>query len=840
MIVKKNQKQWWLRSALGLGLAASVVFPSAVTAETDEDVVDLRLMETTDLHSHVMNYDYFYGQQDDTVGLVNTATLINKARDEVSNSLLFDNGDLIQGNPMADYVVDRNVLHEEGNIHPVYKAMNLLDYDAGNYGNHEFNYGLDFLKKAMAGSDFPYVNANVYQADGSDENYFDPYVILDREVVDQDGETHTIKVGVIGFVPPQIMTWDKDHLEGRVTTHDLKETAEKFIPEMKEAGADVVVGIAHSGLGSAEEYVKGAENQTYQLSTVDGFDALLFGHSHQTFPSEDYASLDGKHHIDLSRGTINGVPTTQAGFWGSDLGIVDLQLEKTDGEWDVVQGQSEARPIYDSETGEALVDPNQEIVDAVKHDHEETKDYVATPVGETETPLYSYFSQVLDDPTVQIVNDAQKSYIETYIQGTELEGLPVLSAAAPFKAGRDGIGDYTDIPAGGLAIKDTTSLYKYPNTVRATKINGAQVIEWLEWSAGQFNQIDPAAEEAQQLVKENTSTEPGFPSYNFDVMDGLTYQIDVTEPARYNNDGEKIHDSHRIMNVEFNGEPIDLEQEFLVATNNYRASSKFANPDGDNVVIESPDENRQVLVNYIRENGTINPQADGNWSFAPIEGDVTLTFESSPEGQGYAEEEEKVTYLETQSNGFAQYAVELSETDETVSFPDVPEGYWAEDEIKALATDGVIKGYPNGNFGPEDKLTRVQFAMLLTRELGLTAEGESPFKDVPERYQEEVTAAFEHGIVKGVSSDRFDPEALINREQMAAMVVRAYEYQAGEDYVPTGDLPYEDQNQIRIGFVDEVAAAYELELMIGIPGNKFAPKGTASRAEAATVVHRLR
>ncbi len=840
MRVKKNQKQWWLRSALGLGLAASVVLPSTVMAETNEDVVDLRLMETTDLHSHVMNYDYFSGQQDDTVGLVNTAALINSARDEASNSMLFDNGDLIQGNPMADYVVDQEVLDEEGNVHPVYQAMNLLDYDAGNYGNHEFNYGLDFLDQAISGSEFSYVNANVYKAGAEDENYFDPYVILDREVVDQDGETHTIKVGVIGFVPPQIMTWDKDNLEGHVTTRDLKETAEKFIPQMKDDGADVIVGIAHSGLGSTEEYVERAENQTYQLSTVDGFDALLFGHSHQTFPSQDYASLDGKHNIDLSTGTINGVPTTQAGFWGSDLGIIDLQLEKTAGEWDVVDGQSEARPIYDSETGEPLVEPDQKIVDAVKEDHEGTQEYVATPVGETEAPLYSYFSQVLDDPTVQIVNDAQKSYIEKYIQGTELEGLPVLSAAAPFKAGRDGVGDYTDIPEGGLAIKDTTSLYKYPNTVRATKINGAQVIEWLEWSAGQFNQIDTATEEAQQLVKENTSTEPGFPSYNFDVIDGVTYEIDVTEPARYNNDGDKINDSHRIVNVEFNGEPIDLEQDFLVATNNYRAASKFANPDGDNVVIESPDENRQVLVNYIRENGTINPQADGNWSFAPIEDDVTLTFRSSPEGQQYAQQEENITYLETQSDGFAQYAVELTASEPSVSFPDVPENYWAANEIYALAEDGVIKGYPNGNFGPEDKLTRVQFAMLLTRELGLTAEGENPFEDVPERYQEAVTAAFENGIVNGVSSDRFDPDALINREQMAAMVVRAFEFKDGEEYDPSGELPFEDQNQIRIGFVDEVTAAYELDLMIGVPGNKFAPKGTASRAEAATVVHRLR
>ena len=837
--MKQNQKKWFLRSAMVLGVLAASSWTTNVNAQTDEgDVVDLRLMETTDLHSHVMNYDYFTDKQDDTVGLVNTATLINQERGKVENSMLFDNGDLIQGNPMADYIVDQEVLDEQGHKHPVYQAMNLLDYDAGNYGNHEFNYGLEFLDKAVEGSDFPYVNANVYKDDGddnpdNDENYFDPYVILDREVTDQNGDVHTIQVGVIGFTPPQIMTWDKDNLEGKVITRDLKQTAEKFLPSMREEGADVIIGIAHSGLGSKEEYEKGAENQTYQLSTVEGFDALMFGHSHQTFPSEDYASLDGRYNINLEQGTINGVATTQAGFWGSDLGIIDLELEYTEGEWDVTQGRADAKPIYDSENGEPLVEANQEIVSQVQHDHEATREYVATPVGETEVPLYSYFAQVLDDPTVQIVNDAQKAYLEKYIQGTELDGLPVLSAAAPFKAGRDGVSDFTDIPAGELAIKDTTSLYKYPNTLQASKITGEQVVEWLEWSAGQFNEINIDSDKQQELVNND------FRSYNFDVIDGLTYEIDVTEPPRYNNDGEKINDSHRIKNVEYKGEAIDKEQEFLVATNNYRAASKFANPDGDNIVVKSPDENRQVLVNYIRQNETINPKADGNWSFAPINGDPLLTFRSSPDAQKYADDEQKISFLEKRNDGYANYRIDLQSSDNTTVFPDVPEDYWAAEEIYTLAADGVIKGYPNGNFGPKDPLLRSEFAMLLTRELGLTAKGESPFKDVPDKYQQEITAAYENGIVYGVSETQFNPFASITREQMAAMVVRAYEYKNGE-YKAEGDHMYKDEDDIRSVFTEDVKAAYELKLMIGVPGNKFLPKDSSIRAEAARVVYNLR
>lgn len=117
-------------------------------------------METTDLHVNIVNYDYFADKPTDEYGLAKTATLIKQAREEAQNSLLIDNGDLIQGNPLGDYVATVDKL-QEGETHPVYKAMNLLDYDAGNFGNHEFNYGLDFLKMAVEGSDFPYVNANI-------------------------------------------------------------------------------------------------------------------------------------------------------------------------------------------------------------------------------------------------------------------------------------------------------------------------------------------------------------------------------------------------------------------------------------------------------------------------------------------------------------------------------------------------------------------------------------------------------------------------------------------------------------------------------------------------------
>lgn len=642
-----------LKWITGTSLALTLLAPNVHSAKAAEtDLVNLRILETTDIHVNLANYDYYQDAETDKYGLVKTASLIKQARTEAKNSLLFDNGDLIQGNPLGDYVAKIDPL-QPGETHPVYKAMNLLDYDAGNIGNHEFNYGLDFLKTSLSGSNFPYVNANVYVDDGTGEkNYFKPYEILDREVVDEDGETHSIKVGVIGFVPPQIMQWDKANLEGKVVTKDIVETAEHFIPKMKADGADIIVAIPHSGIGTVTSEGM-EENATYDLSKVDGIDAILFGHSHGTFPSAAYDGIEG---VDTTNGTINGTPAVMPGYWGSHLGLVDLQLQHADGKWTVLNGKSSTRGIADKD-GKPLVARDEEVYKAIEDDHQHTIDWVRSAVGETTAPITSYFSQVKDDPSIQIVTNAQKWYVEKYIQGTEYENIPVLSAGAPFKAGTRGDPTYyTDIPQGELAIKNVADLYLYPNTLQAVLIKGSDVKEWLEMSAGQFNQINPKKRGEQSLINQE------FRSYNYDVIDGVTYEIDVTKPAKYDADGNVINPkSQRIKNLKFNGKKINPKQSFLVATNNYRASGggHFPGIDGTNIAIQAPDENRNVVIDYIMEQGSINPEADGNWSFSPIKGPATVTFESSPKAKEYIKDSRTFKYIETKEDGFAKYTIKL-------------------------------------------------------------------------------------------------------------------------------------------------------------------------------------
>lgn len=621
------------------------------------DILNLRIIGTSDLHVNLVNYDYYKDTPTNEFGLVKTATLIKKARSEVKNSLLFDNGDLLQGNPLGDYIARVKGL-KENETHPAFKALNLLGYDAATLGNHEFNYGLDFLNTALKGANFPYVSGNIVLDDhdnnpNNDPYYVKPYIILEKTLTTETGSQQKLKIGVLGLTPPQIMQWDKGNLEGKLKTTDMVESAQKLIPQMKAEGAEIIILLAHTGIDITP--AKGMdENTGYYLSKIEGIQAMILGHSHQLFPDgKSYANIPD---IDNKNGLLNGVATVLPGSWGNNLGIIDLKLTKVNGKYTVVESKAQLRSIYDSAAKNSLADADSAVLYTIKTEHEATIQYVRGPVGETTAPIHSFFALVQDDPSIQIVTNAQKWYVEKTLKGTQYEGIPVLSAGAPFKCGgRGGASYYTDIPKGTIAIKNVSDLYIYPNTVYAVLLKGKEIKEWLEWSAGQFLQINPTNTGEQNLINND------FPTYNYDVIDGITYQIDVTQPPKYNVKCEVINPvANRIKNLMYQGKPIDPEKLFVVATNNYRASfTKVANPDGKRIILASPDENRQAVIDYINALKIFNPSADNNWTFAPIQTNATVVFESSPSAKSYAEKTSVIKYLSTQDNGFAKYTIKL-------------------------------------------------------------------------------------------------------------------------------------------------------------------------------------
>lgn len=654
----------WLRH---FGVCVGLCGLLLTNAQAKDTRLQLRIMQTSDLHMNLLNYDYYQDKPTEEYGLAKTISLIQQARGQVSNSLLFDNGDLLQGNPLGDVVARIKPL-TSGQVHPAYKVLNLLQVDAANIGNHEFNYGLPFLRQALSGASFPYVNANVMLADkgdrGKTRHAFKPYVMLDRQFRDEAGKTQRLKIGVIGLVPPQIMQWDRPLLEGKIRAEDMVETAQRLVPRMRREGADLVIAIAHSGF---EKTAQGrlAENTVAELAKVPGIAALLFGHAHAEFPGPQFANYPG---VDAQRGRIHGVPAVMPGRWGDHLGIIDLELQKTakGKRWQISNSQAQLRPIYDRQARRALVAADPLVAHVIAHEHADTLAHVRAQVGITPNPIHSYFAQVLDEASVGIVARAQLAYLQRAVQGTAFEGMPLLAAAAPFKAGgRQGWSNYTDIPAGPVAIKHVADLYVYPNTIKVLKLKGSQIKEWLEMSAGQFRRIDPQGAKAQDLLA------PEFRSYNFDSLRGrdsyasngqevsapeLSYEIDVSMPARYDAEGRRSESmASRIKNLRFRGQPLNEQDEFLVATNNYRATGggNFPGLAASQIVIDSPDENRQALAQYLAQlSGDAEPRPQPNWRILPVPG-VSLRFETGSGALKYLAAWPQLRLIEAHDEGSA-------------------------------------------------------------------------------------------------------------------------------------------------------------------------------------------
>jgi len=666
------------RHPITLFLCAAFAASPALAAKPKAGAsAELAILETSDLHSSVVGYDYFKLAADPSLGLDRTAALIAQARRDFPNTLLFDNGDTIQGNALGDYQATVDPL-KCGQLLGIYKAMQKIGYDGIGIGNHDFNFGLAYLgqvtgqrlhvegvpTRTCGGPGFPVVLANVYSAK-TGKPLFTPYRILTRRIqaVDANGKPFaaSVKVGIIGFTPPAILNWDRRWLEGKITTAGLVETAQRYLPEMRAKGAEVVVVISHGGL-DASPYSPAMENGNYHLarmsSRVGGIDALLLGHSHQAFPNPSSTVAQfNLPDVDKVKGRVFGVPTVMANLWGKNLGVVRLQLRHDGKRWHAEQDAAivENRSTQQPDKGYVAADPA--VMDLVKDEHEATIRYVKTPIGSADFRMSTYFADVGDVSAIQIVNQAQADYARKYVQANlpQYAQLPVLSVSAPFKSGSAGVADYTDVAAGDLALNNAADLYLYPNALALVKVDAAGLKAWLEKAASRFNTIDPDKSAPQELV--NT----GFAGYNFDTVTSpaLRYEIDVTQAP-----------GQRIRNLQFDGKPLAEGQQFLVATNNYRASGggNFPGLDGSRTVFAAPDASRDVLIAYIKDARRLSRTANGldrSWRFAKVAVKGPVVFHSAPGKLELARAAglENVTQLaadDGQGKGFALYAVDLA------------------------------------------------------------------------------------------------------------------------------------------------------------------------------------
>ncbi|MFV2117456.1 bifunctional metallophosphatase/5'-nucleotidase [Streptomyces sp. Act-28] len=574
-----NRRSFLGRSAVvgaGAAVTGAATAPAA-RAKAAPKRYSFTVMGTTDLHGHVFNWDYFTNREFDDkahndVGLAKISTLVDRVRAEKGrgNTLLIDAGDTIQGTQLSYYYAKVDpITAESGPVHPMAQAMNAIGYDAAALGNHEFNYGIPVLRKFEEQCDFPLLGANALDA-RTLRPAFAPYSMHRlRTPCGQD-----VRVAVLGLTNPGIAIWDKANVSGRMVFPGLEEQAARWVPKLRSMGADVVVVSAHSGSSGTSSYgdqLPYVENAAALVAEqVPGIDAILVGHAHTEIP--EYRVTN--------RATGEEVVLSEPLKWGQRLTLFDFDLVWSKGRW-VVEGVG-AR-VLDSNT----VEEDPRIVRLLTDEHEKVVAYVNQVIGTSPVEMSTARAPWRDEPIIDLINHVQAETVRAALAGGAHAGLPVLSQASCFSRS-------AAIPAGSITIRDAAGLYPFENTLEARVLTGAQLKDYLEYSAKYYARTAPG----EPVDPARLTNADGTPDYNYDAVYGLTYDIDIAQPV-----------GSRIVGLSFRGAPIDPAAEFVLAVNNYRASGGGAFPHVANArqVWADSDEIRNTIIQWVRAKGVLDP-----------------------------------------------------------------------------------------------------------------------------------------------------------------------------------------------------------------------------------------
>ncbi|MFB8045636.1 bifunctional metallophosphatase/5'-nucleotidase [Streptomyces hydrogenans] len=576
-------RRTFLESSAAIGAGAALTAGVAAPAEAHgarpkpAKRYSFTVMGTTDLHGNVLNWDYFTDKEFDDkahndVGLAKISTLVEQVRAAKGrrNTLLIDAGDTIQGTQLSYYYAKIDPITKAGGpVHPMAQAMNAIGYDAAALGNHEFNYGIPVLRKFEEQCDFPLLGANALDAKTL-RPAFPPYSF--HRLRTPHGKD--VKVAVLGLTNPGIAIWDKANVSGRMVFPGLEEQAAKWVPKLRSMGADVVVVSAHSGSSGTSSYgdqLPHVENAAGLVAEqVPGIDAILVGHAHTEIPEYRIANKETGKEVVLSE------PLK----WGQRLTLFDFDLVWEKGRWTV---EKVAAQVLNSNT----VEEDPEITGLLADEHKKVVAYVNTVIGTSTAAMTTADAPWKDEPIIDLINVVQAETVKAALAGGAYAGLPVLSQASCFSR-------TARIPAGEITIKDAAGLYPFENTLEARLMTGAQLREYLEYSAKYYVQT-PAGAPVDTAKLTNAD---GTPDYNYDAVSGLTYDIDIARPA-----------GQRIVNLSFEGAPLDPAARFVLAVNNYRASGGGAFPHVAKAeqLWANSDEIRNTIIQWVQAKGTVDP-----------------------------------------------------------------------------------------------------------------------------------------------------------------------------------------------------------------------------------------
>jgi 2',3'-cyclic-nucleotide 2'-phosphodiesterase (5'-nucleotidase family) len=524
--------------------------------QTGRDTLSVTVLTTTDVHGWILPWDYYSDRSDERYGLSKAATLIDSIRSVQPQTLLLDAGDWLQGNPLAEYYARVDTLDRH---YPFLQTIDYLGYDAAVIGNHEFNFGIDYLNRQISKTKTPIIGANINYHGTGDPAYL-PYII--KTLGD-------VSIGILGLTTPGSAVWDKPRVSGILDFVDGVESAERYIGKMRADGADIIIALAHTGLEGGSSYSANGippENFGRELAeSVQGIDYVVLGHAHRVI---DDLSVEGPDGVQVG--------VVMPGRWASHIGVSDLLLIRENNSWSVADHTTTALPVLNATS-------HPEIDRLVSGAHEEVRRYIQAPLTETPDIWDASRARMEDTPIVDLIQ-----HVQLKVTGAQL------SAAAAFNAN-------AQFGPGPISLGDITKIYPYENSLYTLEVTGKQLREFLEYTSRYY------------LIPESTETlpvNPDWPGFNFDMLAGVEYTLDVRNEV-----------GSRVIRLEYNGTPVSEDDVFTMAVNSYRAEGGggFTMLAGSKIlnVIDTPV--RDLIAEYLRERESIRIEEvfEINWELLP-------------------------------------------------------------------------------------------------------------------------------------------------------------------------------------------------------------------------------
>lgn len=543
---------------LVLFLLLAICLRPVNAAEGDKVIT---ILATSDLHSNIWGFSFENNKETENNGMARVYTYVQQVRAENPSTILIDGGDTVQGTIMTD-----DLYNKEESEHPVITAMNFMKYDAMTIGNHEFNFGLDLVKRLQEQADFPFLAANVKER-STGSLFVGDFVILDR-----DG----VKVAIIGVTNPNAPIWDGEKVDA-LEFDAVSDTVSRVIEEIVDQ-ADVIVVSCHTGMFAEFDEEGGSDAAQKILDENPEVDVLQVAHMHIVVNEKQGETVIG--------GARNA---------GRDVVRFDLTLNAEN-------------EIIDSKV--AVVDmadyaPSAELraIPLVKEAQDRTVAFITGGgSGEGAEEGYGVFgTAAVDFQPQNEINGIPQGKLEDTAVMDLINKVQLMNSGADVSAAAL-FADTSDIKAGEINYGTIFGIYKFDNTLYRVPVTGKELKAYMEWSAETYNQWQPG--------DLSISFDPEYPGYLYDMFAGVDYEIDLSKPK-----------GKRIQNVIFKGEPLADDQQLTLAVNNYRYSSalKSAGLVEGKREWESSNSIRDMLVAYISEQGTITPEVDNNWKIVGVD-----------------------------------------------------------------------------------------------------------------------------------------------------------------------------------------------------------------------------